>query len=82
KSTIEHKYDYEYGFIAEDLEEIGLSEFVIYKYNDDGSKEIEGIQYERLTVPLLEIAKNQQKELENLNERIEKIEEALVNGGS
>ncbi|EAD9128482.1 hypothetical protein AOC41_14925 [Listeria monocytogenes] len=81
KSTIEHKYDYEYGFIAEDLEEIGLSEFVIYKYNDDGSKEVEGIQYERLTVPLLEIAKNQQKELENLNERIEKIEEALVSGG-
>ncbi|SLM97052.1 Structural protein, phage associated [Brachybacterium faecium] len=60
-----------HGLIAEDLVEAGLTEFVSYgELNDDGTKEVEGIQYDRLVVPLLQIVKDHQIEIEKLKERI------------
>lgn len=60
-----------HGFIAEDLVEAGLTEFVTYgETKEDGTKEVEGIQYDRLVVPLLQIVKDHQKEIEKLKERI------------
>lgn len=50
------------GLIAEDVENVGLKEYVTY--NSEG--EIEGIQYDRLWVHLLPVLKDQQKRIEQL----------------
>lgn len=46
-----------YGLIAEDLIEAGLEKYVTYAYKDDGSKEVEGIMYDRLWTLLIPISK-------------------------
>ncbi|HDA7587745.1 TPA: hypothetical protein O5V04_002153 [Staphylococcus aureus] len=48
------------GLIAEEVEELGFNEFVIY----DDNGEIEGIAYDRLWVHLIPIIKNQQSKIE------------------
>lgn len=50
------------GLIAEDVESVGLSEYV--DYNIEGG--VESIQYDRLWVHLIPIIKEQQKRLEEL----------------
>lgn len=50
-----------YGLIAEDVIEAGLEQFASYEYMDDGSKEVEGIQYERLWTLLIPIVKEQKR---------------------
>lgn len=50
------------GLIAEDVESVGLNEYV--DYNVDGG--VESIQYDRLWVHLIPIIKEQQKRLEEL----------------
>ncbi|HDA2341765.1 TPA: hypothetical protein O7935_002528 [Staphylococcus aureus] len=54
------------GLIAEEVEELGFNEFVIY----DDNGEIEGIVYDRLWVHLIPIIKNQQSKIEKLEELI------------
>ncbi|HCY9598606.1 TPA: hypothetical protein O2E11_001933 [Staphylococcus aureus] len=54
------------GLIAEEVEELGFKEFVIY----DDNGEIEGIAYDRLWVHLIPIIKNQQSKIEKLEELI------------
>lgn len=54
------------GLIAEEVEELGFNEFVIY----DDNGEIEGIAYDRLWVHLIPIIKNQQSKIEKLKELI------------
>lgn len=54
------------GLIAEEVEELGFNEFVIY----DDNGEIEGIAYNRLWVHLIPIIKNQQSKIEKLEELI------------
>lgn len=49
------------GLIAEEVEELGFNEFVIY----DDNGEIEGIAYDRLWVHLIPIIKNQQSKSKN-----------------
>lgn len=63
-----------YGLIAEDLEEAGLSEFCLYKRNPDGTQELEGIQYDRLVVPLIEVVKLHDKKIKSLESRLEHLE--------
>ncbi|HHR7528813.1 TPA: phage tail protein [Staphylococcus aureus] len=58
------------GLIAEDVESVGLSEYV--DYNTEGG--VESIQYDRLWVHLLPVIKEQQKIIENQEERIAKLE--------
>lgn len=67
ESTVASKFNYEIGFIAEDLEAAGLEEYCIYAIEPDGTKKLEGIKYDRLTVPLLDLVKN-------LNSRLLAIE--------
>jgi len=50
------------GLLAEDLAELGLTEFVVH--NDDG--EVEGIAYPRLTVALLAVLQDQERRLRAL----------------
>lgn len=54
------------GLIAEEVEELGFNEFVIY----DDNGEIEGIAYDRLWVHLIPIIKNQQSKIKKLEELI------------
>ncbi len=46
-----------YGLIAEDLIAAGLEKYVTYAYKADGSKEVEGIKYDRLWTLLIPISK-------------------------
>ncbi|MEX6340829.1 phage tail protein [Staphylococcus arlettae] len=61
-SDDEFKLKRHVGLIAEDVESVGLSEYV--DYNTEG--EVESIQYDRLWVHLIPIIKEQQKRLEEL----------------
>lgn len=63
----------QYGLIAEEVEEAGLPEYCIYERNENGEMEIEGIQYERLVVPLIEVVKEHEKEIEELKKEIQSI---------
>lgn len=48
-----------YGLVAEDLEEAGLEKFCVYgKENEDGVKEVEGIQYDRLPILFIPILRD------------------------
>ena len=60
-----------FGLIAEDVEESGLTEYVQYGIDEEtGKKEIEGIQYDRLVVPLIELAKEHDKRIQDLENQI------------
>lgn len=48
------------GFIAEELHDLGLTEYLVY--DDEGRPD--AIQYDRLTVPLVQLAKRQQAQLD------------------
>ncbi|HAR5594529.1 TPA: structural protein, partial [Staphylococcus aureus] len=61
-----YKLDRYVGLIAEEVENLGLKEFVTY----DDKGEIEGIAYDRLWVHLIPIIKNQQSKIEKLEELI------------
>lgn len=60
------------GFIAEELDDLGLTEFVVY--DDEGRPD--AIQYDRLSVGLLAVAKSQQKQLDALSARLDALESA------
>ncbi|ELP8668566.1 hypothetical protein QTV07_002562, partial [Staphylococcus pseudintermedius] len=55
------------GLIAEDVESVGLKEFVTYGKD----KEIEGIEYDRLWIHLIPILKKQNEEIEKLKSEME-----------
>lgn len=58
------------GFIAEELADLGLTEFVVY----DAEGRPDAIAYDRLSVALLSLAKAQQTRLDDLAERLEALE--------
>jgi len=63
--------DLNYGLIAEDTEPI--AEFLInYRVNEDGFKEMAGIEYSRLIIPMLKAIQEQQKQIEDLKSLINK----------
>lgn len=64
----------EYGLIAEDVAEAGLSQFVIY----DGNGKIEGVEYSMLVVALIALAKAQDKRIVDLDTRLKKIERSAL----
>lgn len=57
------------GLIAEDVEAVGLDEFVTRGKDD----EIEGIEYDRLWIHLIPIVKKQMAEIENLKSELEML---------
>jgi len=62
------------GYIAEELDAAGLTEYV--DYDDQGRPN--AIQYDRLTVPLLQLAQRQQAQLDDLTARLEALESAAT----
>lgn len=58
------------GFIAEELHDAGLTDFVVY--DDEGRPD--AIQYDRLSVALLAVAKAQQSQLDALSARLDALE--------
>jgi hypothetical protein len=65
---------YTTGFIAEDFDEAGLTEYVVYSEDENGAMVPEGIQYEKLCVGLHTVAVQQQQTIESLISRIEALE--------
>lgn len=61
------------GFIAEDLDDLGLTEFVVY--DDEGRPD--AISYDRLSVALLALAKSEHKARLDVEKRLEKLEQAV-----
>lgn len=68
------------GFIAEDLIELGFSSYVDFGApNKDGVREVEGIKYDRLWIPLLPKVKELQEIIRNHEDRIEILEKTILN---
>jgi len=62
-----------FGVVADQVDELGIEDakmLVNYEILEDGTKQVEGFQYERLTVLLL-------AELQKLNKRVEELEKLL-----
>jgi hypothetical protein len=77
KSEIEEVGDaagYTTGFIAEDFDDAGLTEYVVYSEDKNGQMIPEGIQYEKLCVGLQTVAAKQQQTIDSLIARIEALE--------
>lgn len=48
-----------YGLVAEDVEKAGLEKYCVYAYDEETQKnEIEGIQYDRLWIPLIPVVRD------------------------
>jgi hypothetical protein len=62
-----------YGFIAEEVAEIE-PRFVEFRENEDGTLEPEGIQYDRMVVPIIALVQQQQKQIEALEARLTALE--------
>lgn len=58
------------GLVAEDLEEVGLSEYVTYVELEEGKKEVEGLAYDRLWTLLIPIVQKQQERIESLEKQL------------
>lgn len=58
------------GLIAEDLVDAGLEDYVIYgAYKEDGTREVEGIQYDRLWTCLIPLVKDLRDRLDILENK-------------
>lgn len=67
------------GFIAEDVEAEGLTDYVIYGAADEeGNREIEGLAYDRLWTPLVPIVKEHEERMEQMENLIKDIEGKLL----
>jgi len=64
------------GFIAEDLEELGLGLFVSY---DTETGLVEGINYGELTAAMIPVLNHQQEKIESLEARLALLEEQAGN---
>jgi hypothetical protein len=65
--------DQNIGFIAEEFDEIGLKELVVY----DEQGRPDSLNYDRVPIYLLEVIKDQRKEIADLKSRLEAIEAKL-----
>lgn len=59
----------EIGYIAEEFDQIGLSNLVIYNQEN----EPDGLKYERVSIYLIEIIKEQQKRIEALERKFNSL---------
>lgn len=63
----------EIGFIAEEFDELGLKELVIY----DAEGRPNGLKYEMISLYLLEVMKERDSEYKELNDKVERLETLL-----
>ena len=66
-----------YGFVADDFEEYGLSEVVLYGRD----KEVEGLSYDRISMYHNIVLNEHEKEINLLKEKILILEERLTDAG-
>lgn len=66
-----HRYT---GLIAEEVEDLGLGQFV--SYGADG--QVEGLAYERLWIPLIPLVKRQRDQIADLEARLARLEAVLT----
>ena len=64
----------EYGLIAEEVEPIN-KEMVFYDTDDKGNKMLRGVHYSKLIIPLLKEIQDQKKRIDNLEARLQKLEQ-------
>lgn len=62
------------GFIAEEVDQTSLKDFVSYKKLEDGTRQPDGVYYGELTAALLEAIKYQDQLIKSLTSRIEALE--------
>jgi hypothetical protein len=62
------------GFIAEEIDQTSLKDFVAYRTLEDGSVVPDGVYYGELTSALLEAIKHQDSVIKSLTSRIEALE--------
>lgn len=64
------------GLIAEEVDELGLKEFVAYQRTEDGKLRPDSIQYDRIVVGLLQLARQQDDRLADMEARLVALETA------
>ena len=74
RSDVRGRY---YGVIAEDVEDLGLSEYTTK--NEDG--ELESVQYDRLWTLLLPVIREQESEIRNLKQELADLRTLLTERG-
>ena len=62
-----------HGLIAEEVEEVN-ADFCWYNVNEEGDKELVGVDYKMLITPMLKAIQEQQTIIEDLKTRIEQLE--------
>ena len=61
------------GYIAEDFEELGLEDFLVY----GAEGKVESIKYDLISVYLVEITKEQQEQIDQLKSENELLQERI-----
>jgi hypothetical protein len=64
---------YHFGLIAEELVEAGLDDFVLFEEKEDGTREPEGLHYDRLWTLLIPLFKDQRAKIAQLEAQVEKL---------
>jgi hypothetical protein len=67
------------GFIAEEINDLGFEELV--QFNGDAKEKIMGISYDRITVYLVKTIQEQQKKIDELNDKLNSVMEILKSKG-
>ena len=65
--TTEYYEDVEYGFIADEVEQIN-TDFVFYDIKEDGTKKLAGVKYESMTAVLTKAIQEQNQTIEQLKD--------------
>ncbi|WP_342615075.1 hypothetical protein [Peribacillus frigoritolerans] len=67
------------GLIAEDVIAAGLPEYATYEFNEDGTREVEGLMYDRLWTLLIPVVRDQKEEITLLKEQVKSQDEKISN---
>jgi len=68
-----------YGFIAEELDELGLQDLVIYEELEDGTKQPDGIREDSISAVTYWLVKVQAEKINNLENEINKLQDKIIN---
>lgn len=63
-----------YGFIAEELDQMGLTDFVIYENLEDGTKRPDGIRADSISAATYKIVQMQAQKITDLEQRVTELE--------
>jgi hypothetical protein len=66
-----------YGYIAEELHDLGLTEFVVYESDDNGIKRPESVNYMSMALATHEMLKVQDQKLKSLEARLTSLEDRV-----